>query len=69
MSGIDPKAREEVNNALMNSGSAAVGQMVDTANSSVRKRRMLKEAREKREAEEQAAREKADATQKGGAPG
>jgi hypothetical protein len=57
MSGIDPNARREVNDALISSGSAAVGQMVDTANSSVEKRRKNKEEREKREAEEKAAKE------------
>ena len=61
MSGIDPNARREVNNALIGAGSAAVGQMVDTANSSIEKRRKNKEEREKREAEERAAKEKADA--------
>jgi hypothetical protein len=61
MSGIDPNARREVNDALISSGSAAVGQMVDTAHSSVEKRRKNKEEREKREAEEKAAKEKADA--------
>jgi len=60
MSG-DPNARREVNEALINAGSAAVGQMVDTAHSSIEKRRKNKEEREKREAEEKAAKEKADA--------
>ncbi|KAK0115669.1 hypothetical protein ONS95_000063 [Cadophora gregata] len=68
MSGIDSNARREVNNALISSGNAAVGQMVDTANSSIEKRRKNKEEREKREAEERAAREKAEAA-KGGASG
>ncbi|PSS12785.1 hypothetical protein M430DRAFT_36053 [Amorphotheca resinae ATCC 22711] len=66
MSGIDPNARREVNDALISSGGAAVGQMVDTAHSSVEKRRRNKKEREKREAEEKAAKEKADAA-KGGA--
>jgi hypothetical protein len=61
MSGIDPDARKEVNNALISSGSAAVGQMVDTAHSSVEKRRKNKDEREKRDAKEKAAKEKADA--------
>ncbi|KAL4923405.1 uncharacterized protein BDV17DRAFT_296414 [Aspergillus undulatus] len=61
MSGINSNARKEVNDALSNSGSAAVGQMIDTANSSIEKRRRLKEEREKREAEEKAAKEKAGA--------
>ncbi len=61
MSGINPNARREVNNALISSGSAAVGQMVGAANSSVEKRRKNKEEREKREAAQKAAKEKADA--------
>lgn len=62
MSGIDPNARKEVNDALIDSGAATVGQMVDTANSSIEKRRRNKEEREKREAEEKkASKEKADA--------
>lgn len=61
MSGTNPNARREVNDALIGSGSATVGQMVDTANSSIEKRRRNKEEREKREAEEKAAKEKADA--------
>ncbi|KAK1142536.1 hypothetical protein N8T08_007510 [Aspergillus melleus] len=65
MSDIDPNARREVTAAIASSGSAAVGQMIDTANSSVEKRRRNKEAREKREAEEKAAREKADAAKSG----
>lgn len=60
MSGTNPNARKEVNDALISSGSAAVGQMVDTANSSIEKRRMNKAERERRDAEEKAAREKAD---------
>lgn len=36
MSGIDSNARREVNDALISSGSAAIGQMVDTANSLLR---------------------------------
>jgi hypothetical protein len=61
MSGNDPNARKAVNNAIVNSESAAVGQIVDTTNSSVEKRRKNKEERAKREAEEKAAKEKADA--------
>jgi Cu/Ag efflux pump CusA len=61
MSGIDPNARKEVNDALISSGGAAIGQMVDAANSSVEKRRRSKAEREKREAEEKAAKERADA--------
>jgi hypothetical protein len=62
MSGTNPNARREVNDALIGSGGAAVGQMVDTSNSSIEKRRRNKEEREKREAEEKkAAKEKADA--------
>jgi hypothetical protein len=61
MSGIDPNARKQVNDALISSGSAGVGQIVDTANSSIEKRRKNKEERAKREAEEKAARERADA--------
>jgi hypothetical protein len=59
MSDIDPNARREVNNALISSGSAAVSRMVEAANSSVEKRRHLKEERERGEAEEKAAAEKA----------
>lgn len=58
MSGIDPNARKEVNDAIAGSGSAAIGQMLRTADSSVEKRRRNKEEREKRDAEEKAAREK-----------
>jgi hypothetical protein len=61
MSDIDPNARREVNNALISSGSTAVSRMVEAANSSVEKRRNLKEERERGEAEEKAAKEKADA--------
>lgn len=61
MSDIDPNARTEVNNALISSGSAAVGQIVDTANSSVQKRRRNKEEKEKREAAAKAAKQEADA--------
>lgn len=68
MSGIDPNARREVNNALINAGSAAIGQMVDTAHSSVEKRRRNREEREKREAEEKVSREKADAAVRGQVP-
>ena len=62
MSGIDPKARKQVNDALINSGSAAVGLMVGTANSSIEKRRMNKEERAKLEAEDKAAKARANAT-------
>ncbi|KAJ5177113.1 uncharacterized protein N7482_002990 [Penicillium canariense] len=67
MSGIDPKARKAVNNALISSGSAAVGQLVGTAKASSGKHHENKEARERRnaeekvEAEEKAAKEKANA--------
>lgn len=61
MSQISPNARKEVNNALTSSGSAAVGQMVDTANSSIEKRRRNKEEKEKRDAAARAAKLKADA--------
>jgi hypothetical protein len=61
MSGTDHNARKAVNDALINAGSAGVGQIVDTANSSVEKRRRNREERAKREAEEKAAKEKADA--------
>ncbi|KAJ5178842.1 hypothetical protein N7492_002052 [Penicillium capsulatum] len=62
MSGIDPNARKEVNDAIAGSGSAAIGQMLRTADSSIEKRRRNKEEREKREAEEKAAREKKGST-------
>ncbi|KAJ5417433.1 uncharacterized protein N7487_000983 [Penicillium crustosum] len=61
MSDIDPNARKEVNNALISSGSAAVGQMVDTGNSSVQKRQRNKEEKERREAAARAAKQEADA--------
>ena len=38
MSSADDQARKEVNNAIANAGSAAIGQLVDTATSSKRKR-------------------------------
>lgn len=60
MSGIDPNARRAVNNALINSGSAAVGQMVATANISVEKRRKNKEEREKRDTKKKVSTKKAD---------
>ncbi|CRL19490.1 unnamed protein product [Penicillium camemberti] len=68
MSDIDPNARKEVNNALISSGSAAVGQMVDTGNSSVQKRQRNKEEKERREAAARAAKQEADAA-KGGVSG
>jgi hypothetical protein len=52
MYGTDSQARKEVNNAIDNAGGSAVGQMVDTANSSIEKRRKNKEQREQREAEQ-----------------
>jgi len=52
MSDIDPQARKDVNDAITNAGSGAVGQMVDTAKSSIEKRRKNKEEREKRTADE-----------------
>ncbi len=58
MSDIDPEARREVNNAISNSSSTAIGDMMKNADSSIERRRRNKEAREKREAEEK---EKADA--------
>jgi hypothetical protein len=61
MSNTDSQARKEVNDALVNAGSSAVGQLVDTAHSSVEKRRKNKEEREAREAADRAAKEKADA--------
>ncbi|OOO06973.1 hypothetical protein OAory_01091760 [Aspergillus oryzae] len=54
---IDPNARREVSKAIASSGSAAVGRMIDAANSSVEKRRRNKEARAKREVEKKAAKE------------
>ncbi|PWY87427.1 hypothetical protein BO70DRAFT_194361 [Aspergillus heteromorphus CBS 117.55] len=67
MSGINPDARREVNNALISAGGAAVGQMIDTANSSLEKRRRNGRAREERENEEKAARKATNAA--GGVPG
>lgn len=61
MSDVDPQARKEVNDALVNAGGAAVGQLVKTAHSSIEKRRKNEEEREAREAADRAAREKADA--------
>jgi hypothetical protein len=43
MSGADTNARREVNNAIVNTGSK--GQIVDTHNSSIEKRRKNKEER------------------------
>jgi hypothetical protein len=37
MSSTDEEAKKEVNNAIVNAGSAAIGQLVDTATSSKRK--------------------------------
>jgi hypothetical protein len=48
MSYIDPNAGKAVNNAIVNTGAKGVGQIVDTANSSVEKRCKSKEEREKR---------------------
>jgi spore cortex formation protein SpoVR/YcgB (stage V sporulation) len=59
MSGIDPNARREVNEAISSAGSAAVGQMVDTAHSSIRKRRENKAERDRLDAEDKANKEKA----------
>ncbi|KAH8432029.1 uncharacterized protein LDX57_009679 [Aspergillus melleus] len=61
MSNTNANARREVNDALISSGSAAVGLMVDTANSSVEKRRKNKEERERRKAERKTAKEMAEA--------
>jgi len=52
---IDPDARKEVNDAIANAGSAAIGQLVDTARSSQRKREENRREKERREAEEAAA--------------
>lgn len=61
MSDIDPEARKEVNTALINSRSAAIGLMVGVVHASVKKRRDLKLEREKHEAaKEKAAKEKAN---------
>ncbi|KAK6387436.1 hypothetical protein LTS17_000704 [Exophiala oligosperma] len=56
-------ARKEVNDAIINSGSNAIGQLVDTANSSKRKREQNKL---EREARERAEREKAERATTGG---
>ncbi|KAL2391862.1 hypothetical protein ABEF93_000586 [Exophiala dermatitidis] len=56
-------ARKEVNDAIINSGSNAIGQLVDTANSSKRKREQNKL---EREARERAEREKAERAKTGG---
>lgn len=58
---VDPDARREVNDAIINAGSDAIGQMVGAATSSVEKRRKLAEERERREAARKAAKEKKDA--------
>jgi len=55
MSDIDPEARREVNNAIANSSSTEVGDLMKNADSSIEKRRKNKEEREQREAEEKAA--------------
>ncbi|KAF9892653.1 hypothetical protein FE257_001055 [Aspergillus nanangensis] len=46
MSDIDPEARKQVNNALIAAGSAGVGQIIDAAISSVKKRDSLEAERE-----------------------
>lgn len=51
------QARNEVNNAIISSGSAAVGLVVDAGRASQEKREDLRRKREKHEAEEKAARE------------
>ena len=58
----DREARKDVNNAIINAGSGAVGQLVDTANSSKKKR---EENRREREAREEKQR-KADNKKSGG---
>jgi hypothetical protein len=50
-------ARKEVNDAIINAGSTAIGQIVDTANSSKRRR---EQSKLEREAREKAEREKAE---------
>ena len=56
-------ARKEVNDAIINSGSDAIGQLVDNANSSKRKREQNKL---EREAREKAQREQAERAKSGG---
>lgn len=54
-------ARQEVNSALANAGSASVGMMVDAANSSLKRR---EEARKQRQAAEEAKRARREAEEK-----
>jgi len=51
MSSADDQARKEVNNAITSTGSAGIGQIVDTATSSKRKREENKAAIARREKE------------------
>ncbi|OJI82035.1 hypothetical protein ASPTUDRAFT_45395 [Aspergillus tubingensis CBS 134.48] len=60
MSDINPNARREVTAAIASTGSAAVGQMIDTANSSLEKRRKNREERARREAAEKAVKDKSN---------
>ncbi|KAJ5041511.1 uncharacterized protein L3040_005096 [Drepanopeziza brunnea f. sp. 'multigermtubi'] len=57
MSGINPKARGEVNDALISAGSDAVGMMVDAANYSLIDRRKNQDEHAKRELAKEAATE------------
>ncbi|KAL4985842.1 hypothetical protein BDW68DRAFT_179301 [Aspergillus falconensis] len=61
MSGISPKAEQEVKKAIDDTDGETVGMIVAAANSSIEKRRRNQEERKRREAEEKAAKEKADA--------
>lgn len=56
-------ARKEVNDAIISAGSGAIGQLVDTAKSSKRKR---EENKLKREARERVEREEAAKAKSGG---
>ncbi|RSL44441.1 hypothetical protein CEP51_016223 [Fusarium floridanum] len=61
---ISDEARRVVNDALVNSGSAAVAQLVDNANSSKQKRealRKMKEEADRRKKEEEEKSKKASA--------
>ncbi len=52
---VDQDARKEVTKAIVNAGPATIGQLVDTARSSLRKREENRRERERREAEQAAA--------------
>ncbi len=60
---VDPKARKEVNNAVIDAGPAAVSQLVASARASIQRRRSSV-ARDAKEREQAAAKEKEQAAAK-----